>query len=230
MRDDFDRVVIERARWGSRMRNLKTGWHTSRYDPGQEYPFPKTASSSWNWNPHRKEFSDRLGPLERFLRRQAGRPWRKVEAELRQGFDFGTVIGRHLWDHARRMVETQVRMTPDGRPRRLDGYPVRRRLYVHPRSGLLLVPRPEKSDPAAERRKRIAEAQKVVLDADVTAEKVKGLWFLRIDEHRTEEVVELRRQKNGAVDPVRVTRPVLRRKQANKEELRRIRAALERSL
>jgi len=48
MRDDFHKVVIERARWGSRMRNLKTGWSTNSYDPDDEYPFPLRASSSWN--------------------------------------------------------------------------------------------------------------------------------------------------------------------------------------
>jgi hypothetical protein len=116
MRDDFHKVVIERARWGSRMRNLKTGWSSSRYDPDQEYALPYRASSSWNWNPYRKHFSDRLGPLRRYLDKQVGRPWSKVEGDFRKALDTGTVIGRHLWDHARHMVQLEVRMSPDGRP------------------------------------------------------------------------------------------------------------------
>lgn len=226
MRDDFDKVLIERPRSGSRNRNLKTGWHTNQYNPDDEYPFPKTASSSWNWNPDRKHFNDLIGPLQCHLNAQVGRPWRKVEAELMKGLDRNTITGRHLWDHARAMVETKVRMTPDGRPMHLTrNFPVRG-LYVHPRTGIIKKPKPYKSDPAAAFRKRVAEATKVVLDANVTAEKVKDLWYLFINDGRTEEVLEAR--KNAP--PVRVQRPILRKKQANTEELRRIRAALEESL
>ena len=229
MRDDFHKVVIERARWGSRMRNLKTGWSTNQYDPGDEYPFPKQESSSWNWNPYRKHFSDRLGPLERFLRQQVGRPWRKVEGEFRKALDTSTVIGRHLWDHAQRMVETEVRMAPDGRALCLRGYPVRD-LYVHPRTGILRRQKPEREDPHLERRKRLAEMDKVVLDARVTAEKVKDLWYLFIEEPRTEDVIEVRKDPLGRTTYSHVTRPVIRKKQANTEELHRIRQALERAV
>lgn len=229
MREDFHKVVIERARSGSRNRNLKTGWSTNSYDPGDEYPFPRTASSSWNWNPQRKHFSDRLGPLERFLEHQVGRPWRKVEGEIRKALDTSTVIGRHLWDHARHMVKTEVRMTADGRALDLRGYPVRD-FYVHPRSGVLRCQKPERKDPQRERRERLAELDKVVLNARVTAERVKDLWYLFIEEGRTEKVVEVRKDPLGRITRHRVTRPVIRKKQANTEELRRIREALERSL
>jgi hypothetical protein len=228
MRDDFHKVVIERPRWGSRMRNLKTGWSTRSYDPDEEYPFPRQASSSWNWNPYRKHFSDRLGPLRRYLDKQVGRPWRKVEGEFLQSLDTSTVIGKHLWDHARRMVETEVRMAPDGRALCLRGYPVRD-LYVHPRTGILRRQKPEARDPQRERQERIAAIDKVVLDARVSAERLNDLWYLFITERRTEEVDEIRWDSKGNPTLVRSTRPVIRKKQANKDELRRIRAALERS-
>jgi len=229
MRDDFHKVVIERARWGSRMRNLKTGWSTRSYDPGEEYPFPRSASSSWNWNPYRKHFSDRLGPLQRYLEKQVGRPWRKVEAEFLQALDTSTVIGKHLWDHAQRLVRREVIMTPDGRAHTLNGYPVRD-LYVHPRKGTLCRQRPERRDPSRERRERLDQAEKVVLDASVTAEKVKDLWYLFIQERRTEEVVEIRTDRSGRPVRVQVRRPVVRKKQANKDEIRLIREALERTI
>ncbi|HVR85179.1 MAG TPA: hypothetical protein VMU54_12760 [Planctomycetota bacterium] len=228
MRDDFHKVVIERARWGSRMRNLKTGWSTSHYDPEQEYPFPARASSSWNWNPSRKDFSDRLGPLERYLGQQVGRPWRKVEGEFRKALDTSTIIGKHLWNHAERMVETEVRMTPDGRPLNLRGDEVRG-LYVHPRTGILRRAKPARRDLYRERQERIARTDKIPLDPHITAEKVNNLWYLYIQEGRTEDVVEIRRDRSGRPLQVRVTRPVIRKKQANTQELRRIRAALERS-
>jgi hypothetical protein len=228
MRDDFHKVVIERARWGSRMRNLKTGWSTSRYDPQEEYPFPLRASSSWNWNPYRKDFSDRLGPLRRYLAKQVGRPWRKVEAEFRRALDTSTLIGKHLWDHARGMVRTEVRMTPDGRALDLRGDEVRD-LYVHPRTGILRKAKRKRRDLHRERQECVARMERIVLDPNVTAEKVKDLWYLHLREQRTEEVLEIRKDPLGRPIQVRVTRPVVRKKQANTEELRRIRAALQRS-
>lgn len=226
MRQDFQKVVIERARWGSRMRNLKTGWSTMDYDRDSEYPFPKSQSSSWNWNPYRKHFSDRLGPLERYLQKQVGRPWRKVEGEFLHALDVRTVVGRHLWDHARHMVDIDCVLGRDGVVRGRRGYPVRD-LYVHPRSGILLKAKPERIDEARARRKRLDEATEVRLDARTRAEKVGDLWFLFVDAGRIEEAVELRPLPTGKTVAVRVNRPVILKKQANTGEIRRIRAALE---
>ncbi len=51
--------------------------------------------------PHvRKDFRDKLGPAERWLASQVGRPWDKVYAELRARFDIRTTAGRHVvFDH-----------------------------------------------------------------------------------------------------------------------------------
>ena len=223
MRDDFRKVVIERARWGSRLPNLKTRWSTARYDPDADYGLPKT----WDWP--QKSFSDHLSPLRRYLQKQVGRPWRKVEAEILRTLDTRNLIGKHLWTHAKQMVETEVRMSPDGRALDLRGYEIRD-LYVHPRTGLLRRQKPAPVDRAAERRKKIAEAERVVLDARVSAEKVKDLWYLFIDEGRTEEGIEYRREHGGKLVAYRVVYPVIRKKQANTGELRRIRAAVERSV
>ena len=229
MRDDFHKVVIERARWGSRMRNLKTGWSTSSYDPGDEYAQPRQTSSSWNWNPHRKDFSDRLGPLRRYLEKQVGRPWSKVEGEFRRALDTSTVIGRHLWDHARHMVELEVRMSPDGRPFSLRGTPISQ-FFVHPRTGLLLRPKPWIDDEAGARKRRLEQAKEIVLDARTRAEKIDGLWYLFIDEGRTEEIVDFRKDRSGKQVRVVKIRKVIRKKQANRRELDRIQAALETKL
>lgn len=43
-----------------------------------------------------KDFSDKLGPAQRWLAAQAGRPWSKVYSELRARFDSRTVAGRHV--------------------------------------------------------------------------------------------------------------------------------------
>lgn len=225
MRDDFDRVVIERPRHGSRRGNLKSGWSITRFDPDADYAPPSVTRGKEK----SKCFNDHLSPLIRYLGKQVGRPWRKVEGQVRAGLDLSTISGRHLLDHVLRAVRTEIRMSPDGHAHDLRGHPIRD-LFVHPRSGLLLRQRPWKTDPVAASRKRVAEATFVRLDAAVTAEKLKGLWYLFIDEHRTEEVTIVRKDQRGAPVAFRSTRPVIRKKQANTEELRRIREVLERTL
>ncbi len=227
MREDFHKVIIERPRWGSRMPNYKTRWSTRRYDPDSDVQDP--SPFELNRKAGQKFFSDHLAPLKRYLSKQVGRPWSKIEGEFRKALDTRTVIGRHLWDHALEEVELECRMHPDGRPRTLRGYPVRN-LYVHPRTGLLLRPKPYRSDPARAYRQRLAQAKEVVLDATTRAEKVGDLWYLFIDEGRTEEWVDYRKDRTGKRVAFHYSRPVIRKKQANTEEIRRIRAALEASL
>lgn len=45
-----------------------------------------------------KLFHDKLGPAQRWLAAQAGRPWAAVYAELRRRFDARTIAGRHVVD------------------------------------------------------------------------------------------------------------------------------------
>lgn len=48
---------------------------------------------------------DKLGPAERWLSSQVGRPWSKVQSELFSRFDTRTTAGRHvLFDHILRDV------------------------------------------------------------------------------------------------------------------------------
>jgi hypothetical protein len=55
-------------------------------------------------------FRDKLGPAERWLAAQAGRPWSKVRSELVQRFDARTTAGRHiLYDHLLPSVEVYRR-------------------------------------------------------------------------------------------------------------------------
>jgi hypothetical protein len=224
VRRDFHKVIVEKPRWGSRMRNLKTGWSTHHYDPDEDVADPGILAL--NRKTPRKAFSDRLGPLRRYLETQIGRPWNKIEGEFRKALDTRTVIGRHLWDHALREVELECRMTPTGRPVTLRGYPVRY-LYVHPRTGLLLRPKPLRIDEHRARQKRMADVKKINLNASTDAEKEGDLWFLFIDTGRTEEVVEVRKDRAGRKISVPTTRAVIRKKQANTEEVRRIHAAIE---
>jgi len=55
-------------------------------------------------------FTDKLRPMYRWLRKQAGRPWAEVRSEVFEKFDTRTTAGRHItFDHLLKSVE----VTPD---------------------------------------------------------------------------------------------------------------------
>lgn len=50
--------------------------------------------------PVRRCFRDKLGPADRWMRSQVGRPWHKVQSEMLLRFDTRTLAGRHIvFDH-----------------------------------------------------------------------------------------------------------------------------------
>jgi hypothetical protein len=54
-------------------------------------------------------FYDKLAPAERWLRKQAGRPWDKVRGELFARFDTRTTAGRHIvFDHLLASVQVEA--------------------------------------------------------------------------------------------------------------------------
>ncbi len=145
MRDDMAKVVTERPRHGHKNKSKKTtGSLIRNYDPDAEYDEPVRLPISRNrqYGGFRKEFSDLINPLRRYLRSCVGRPWNKVHSELSQKLDRRSVTGSHIWDHVMWEIETDCHIGPDrlaysNRPRfrhqrgPIDG------LYVHPRTGLI---------------------------------------------------------------------------------------------
>lgn len=59
--------------------------------------------------PVRKEFTDKLSPMHRWLEKQVGRSWADVRSEVAEKFDTRTTAGRHItYDHLlREVVDTE---------------------------------------------------------------------------------------------------------------------------
>jgi hypothetical protein len=81
-------------------------------------------------------FHDKLGPAERWLASNVGRPWSKVRAELFARFDTRTTAGRHIvFDHMLPAVSEH------GLPS--CGFSFHRRSFIVDRHGMLRhAPRP----------------------------------------------------------------------------------------
>lgn len=145
MRSDMAKVVTERPRRGHGNASRKTSGAPIRsFDPehDDEGPTRLPVARSRQYGYDAKAFTDRLGPLKRYLRSCVGRPWAKVHSELSRTLDRRSITGSHIWDHVKWFVESDCYIGAD----RL-AYPNRRRgrgpetpvegLYVDPKTGLV---------------------------------------------------------------------------------------------
>src|SRR5688572_27314763 len=142
MRNDMAKVVTERPRrghgspskkWGRRL--LPSEYELDDHGTGRA-PIARCRQYSSNW----KDFSDLLGPLRRYLRKQVGRPWDKVWSEIAQTLDSRSLTGLHIFDHIRWEVEQEAWIGEDGRlyhKRRWGSIQLVDGLYIHPVTGLL---------------------------------------------------------------------------------------------
>src|SRR5690349_20130087 len=103
MRSDLDKVLTERPRWGSGARNLKTHISFRDYDESREdrYSLPKRGKAlmgNRELGPHdeSKDFTDKLGPLKRWIASQVGRNWDKVYSEIKHTFPNTNKQNHHL--------------------------------------------------------------------------------------------------------------------------------------
>ena len=113
------RTVIEGGRcnkWERRYSHAEARAHEKAY-------LSEVSQDVENWydydieqlDPVGKCFRDKLGPMQRWLAAQCGRPWAEVRSDVAKTFDTRTTAGRHIvHDHLLRSVEE----TPDLRYRR----------------------------------------------------------------------------------------------------------------
>ena len=116
MRSDMAKVVTERPRRGHGNPSKKWGRRLRRnqYDAEDHGPnrAPTARRNQYGWNA--KEFSDLLGPLRRYLRKQVGRPWDKVWSEITRNLDSRSLTGQHIFDHIKWEVAQHVLLRQDG--------------------------------------------------------------------------------------------------------------------
>ena len=111
-------------------------------------------------------------PLERFLRKQVGRPWDQVYSEIAAKAPSNTWLGDKLREEVSWLVDVDVAWR-DGTLVGRWGY-APSDLFVHPESGLLSLP---ESRP---RRKYVHKKEYEMVDVDVRHKYVRigALWYL----------------------------------------------------
>ena len=232
MREDMSKVVIERPRRGHSLLSSKTGLRIHRYDPEKEYDdLPKRVSGSRSKHIRAREikyFSDLLGPLRRFLRKNVGRPWDQVYSEMKKQLDDRKVTGRHIFEHVDDEVETRPLIGDNGELYRMrygnETVPIYG-LYVDPRTGLLCWS--DRKPWWRDRRKSKAAREEggyARLNASTCYVKIKGIWYFieykiyeqSVDYDLAKQAVLLRTIPKISNSPILI----LRKKQLSQKELK----------
>ncbi|MGE3303816.1 MAG: hypothetical protein AB7M12_11965 [Hyphomonadaceae bacterium] len=135
------KVIVERPRLGSK----------ARARPGRDAPLLdddgeplRVRAPKRTRQQKTKRLNENLAPLRRFLAAQAGRPWRKVYSEISEHLKPTSTVQQHVRDHVGDIVALHCRMRAGEVWVATDWsgeHPLARdtrKLYVHPRTGLLL--------------------------------------------------------------------------------------------
>lgn len=209
MRKDMGKVITERERRGSSLPSLKTGLSIRWNGHEGDYHYDQKASMSWNRLFIRKEFTDVLSPLYRWLDKQVGRPWSKVYSEICANLDKRKVTHVHVLDHLFQRIERNVFMGVDrqyhARSSGFFGVNVVDGLYVHPRNGLILRQKPK---PKIEKPEDVEEVKLTDLAA---WKKIKDIWYFCEYRQPTKEEAIIYRSKKMIL---------VCKKQLGKKELR----------
>ncbi|MBJ2157769.1 hypothetical protein JC881_18425 [Variovorax sp. IB41] len=140
MREDMDKVIVERPRRGGGVQGDGRAFRNSR-ERGSHLGMKRGYD-------HPKGLNENLAPLKRWLHKQVHRPWDKVYAELNSGIDRRSTVQAHIFQHIDDFVERRAELR-DGEvcvpPHRWGTHrsvPLREapnvELFVHPVTGILL--------------------------------------------------------------------------------------------
>lgn len=112
MRSDMKKLIVERPRYNpGGMNRIPRSWKNYRNDPElfqdnfscDKESMRKPYSRGWT---RRKEFSDNLQPLFRWLLSKVGMKWDDVYSEFREQLKMDSTLQYHIWSHFRDMVTT----------------------------------------------------------------------------------------------------------------------------
>jgi hypothetical protein len=98
MRSDMAKVIVERPRFGSRIKGKPKGLRRRQQRLGHE-GMPRREGMKRRCNGNCKSLNEHLGPLRRYLMAQVGRPWDKVFADICRHINRNSAVQDHVRDH-----------------------------------------------------------------------------------------------------------------------------------
>lgn len=170
------KVIVERPRTGSRQKCRKGYMKKWRQLPPEDWPKRERIKDHKGGTKH---FNEHLGPLRRYLRKQVGRPWNLVFAEICIHIRQDSAVQSHVRDHIPDIVEIAA-IEIDGVACHGVGYRLGRplvashwmELYVCPRTGLLRKIKPPRAKPQP-----AMPVDRVPVDATREYRRIDGVWY-----------------------------------------------------
>lgn len=183
MRDDMDKVIVERPRLKRSNRRINAGARQWRNDPDRSAHLGiKAGYRNLKW------LNENLAPLKRWLHKQVDRPWDKVWSELSAGIDRRSAVQAHIFEHIDQFVRRDVQWV-DGELRVPTGWgalgrlaPLREMpritLFVHPVHGMLLCNPASKAKRVSALRQAVdPRPRHVVIDDWTQWHWIDGRWW-----------------------------------------------------
>ena len=100
MRKDLFKVIVEQPRRGVRTAHRVK----SRLDRSPDRIKIGMKRSAWEQKGTIKLLNENLAPLQRYLRKQLGRPWDKVYSEICARLDTRSTVKQHVRDHLEDLI------------------------------------------------------------------------------------------------------------------------------
>jgi hypothetical protein len=186
MREDVFKVIVERPRRGMRLRHLR-GRLAGEDDLPVKIGVGRLTAIA---RARTKSLNENLAPLERYIAKQAGRPWNKVFSEISEHLDMDNTVMAHVRLHLDDFIAIKVAVGRNGEwfaTRRTFGFaqsmPWHQRYYVDPNDGIVKVSaklwrKLGLRDPR-DRRKRAKpdDADIRPLDDSRELHRLDGIWF-----------------------------------------------------
>lgn len=198
MRSDMQYVLVERPRDGRGVADVlrrqvrRRSNHKVRTGDVDNLSSKETMGRGRNYGWHAKQLTDNLNPLFGYLRKNVGRPWDKVYAEIRANINPNSTLQQHILDHVNGLVCQYVKMDEvTNEPLVPSGYAFRDeaaftwqpyghiygrsrwpQFYVNPVTGLLCVVKVLKHKP-----KEQPPLNNLVVKG-IAYMKVNGIWYM----------------------------------------------------
>ena len=142
MKEDFNKIVTESPRAGGNLGQKEPKGYRRNLQRMDEDDHPSHESMTKKWKGNPKEFTDHIQPLVRFMDKQVGKNWDKVQSEICKTFPKKGTMNLHIWDHIKDMI-----ITPEN-IKFIEGVPYEKsrwgwrnltkgELWVHPKTNVI---------------------------------------------------------------------------------------------
>lgn len=182
MRSDMSKVIVERPRRQGYDANGKGRLQDTDLQVSHE---GMRAPHIRNWGG--KQLNENLAPLYRFLQSRVGQCWNDVFSEICFNIKLTSTVQKHVRDHLKHMVATNIWIDDQGEPWAMNNKPVKLSEFAHvkcwvdPRDGILKknqapTYKQRNQQSAANRRKLLAATARRLSDG-VELRKLHGVWY-----------------------------------------------------